>query len=242
MLSFGLTGTAGALDFNGNGTVSPQMDISGEAVVEAETSAPLVALFGLTPPVSDDQPARLDIKAAGTASDGVMADAALQVFGARLDYRGTFSPMSPGFGIDGKLTLRSTDVSHLAAATGIPLAAAPKGVLVVDSAISGTGKGWTLPDLSGRLDGKTFSGKLEFDSAFKFSGEFSPDTIALRDVLAPVFLSWSGAATDIESSFASGLPLGLLGEIWIRPKTLQIHDSFAAKGAEIGRASCRERV
>ena len=237
ILTFGLDGTAGALSFNGSGTISPQMDISGEAVVEAQSSGPLAALIGLTPAGSDEQAARLEIKAAGTASDGVMADAALQAFGARLDYRGTFNPLSPGFGIDGKLALRSTDVSHLAAASGVPLAAGPQGVLVVDSGLSGSEKGWALPDLSGRLDGKTFSGKLEFDPKFKFTGEFSPDSITMRDVLAPVFLGWSGLAADLESSFAAGLPFGLLGEIWIRPKTLQIHDNFAVRGAEIGIAA-----
>ena len=110
----------------------------------------------------------------------------------------------------------------------------PGGVLVADSSITGNASGWKLGDLQGRLADGKFSGKAEFNAARQVNGQFETGPLALMDVLAPIFLNWTGAVPDLETAFASSLPFGLTGEIWIRPETLQVHQHFAARGAEIG--------
>ncbi len=233
-LDFNLNGTAGVFGFNARGVVGPLLDISGEAMLSSPDSSALAAMLGLTEATPDGQAARLDIKAAGTAKTGFMADAALQIFGARLDYRGTVNPLAADFGLGGRLALRSTDVTPLAMASGLPAAQVPAGVLVVDANLATSGAGWSITDLAGRLDGKQFSGEFDLSSARHITGQFETPSLALVDVLAPVFLSWSGAVPDLETAFAARLPFGLTGEIWIRPKMLRVHRHFAARDAEIG--------
>ena len=233
-LDFNLDGKAGVFGFNAKGVLGPLLDISGEAVLSSPDSSALAALLGLTEATSDGQAARLDIKAAGTAKTGFMADAALQIFGTRLNYRGTVNPLAADFGLGGKLALRSTDVTPLALASGLPVAHVPGGVLVVDASLAASGGGWSMTELAGRLDGEQFSGELDLNAARHVTGQFETPSLALIDVLSPVFLGWSGAAPDLETAFAGRLPFGVTGEIWIRPKTLRVHQNFAARDAEIG--------
>jgi hypothetical protein len=182
----------------------------------------------------DDLPARVSFKAAGTAKDGFMADAAMQVFGARLDYRGSVNPFSPGYGVDGTLALRSTDVTQLLAASGMPHQLGPGAVLVVDSGIASSATGWKLPNVTGRLNEAKFNASLEVTPELRVNGQVETGALSLPDVLAPVFLSWTGAGPDLETAFAARLPFGLTGEFWLRPNTLQVHQHFAASDAEVG--------
>ena len=233
-VSFGLEGTAGAMRFNGSGSIGPQLDIAGEMVITSLTSGPMAGLLGLVPMADDDLPARVSFKAAGTAKDGFMADAAMQVFGARLDYRGSVNPFSPGYGVDGTLALRSTDVTQLLAASGMPHQLGPGAVLVVDSGIASSATGWKLPNVTGRLNEAKFNASLEVTPELRVNGQVETGALSLPDVLAPVFLSWTGAGPDLETAFAARLPFGLTGEFWLRPNTLQVHQHFAASDAEVG--------
>ncbi len=233
-VSFGLNGTAGELTLAANGTVSAKMDIGIEASVAATQSARLMALLGLEPAAEDSVPGRIEIKAAGTPKDGFMANASLQAYGARFDYQGSANPLAQGLGLDGKLTARSTSLRDLGLATGLPLATAPDGVMSLDAGIASDGATWKLTGLSGRFGDNRIEGSAEVDAARKLSAQITFGRIALIDVLATAFLNWTGAAPDIETAFAPGFPFGLTGEVWLRPETLQVHQHFEAKGAEIG--------
>jgi uncharacterized protein involved in outer membrane biogenesis len=233
-LDFNIEGKAGVFGFNAKGAVGAAMDISGEAMLTSPNSSALAGLLDLMEPSPDGLAASLEIKAAGTGKDGFMADAALKMFGARLDYRGTFNPLAEGFGLGGKLAVRSTESSLLLQASGLPVSQLPDGVLVVDAGVASTAAGWAITDLAGRLDGAQFSGAFDVSSSRHVTGQFEMSALPLVDVLAPVFLNWSGAVPDLETAFAARLPLGLTGEIWIRPKILHVHQNFAARDAEIG--------
>ncbi len=233
-ISFSLNGTAGELTMSGNGTVSARMDMSAEAAVTSLHSARLAALFGLEPVAEDTAPGRIDFKAAGTPKDGFMANASLQAYGARFDYQGNVNPLSAGFGLDGKLSARSTDMRGLAEAAGLPVSALPEGVMSIESAIVSEGTAWKLPAISGRFGDNRIGGSAEFDAARAVKAQITLGRLALLDVLAPVFVNWTGANPDLETSFSSGFPFGLTGEVWIRPEVLQVHQHFMARGAEIG--------
>jgi hypothetical protein len=236
-VDFSLVGTAGELTLSATGAISDMRDVSGEIAVSSKTSGRLVTLLGIEPAVQGGDPGRLVIKAAGTPADGYMADASIQAYGARADYRGSLDPWRPGLGLEGKVSLRSTDAGVLFEATGIPISALPHEVLVIDAAIAGKDAGWSLSDVTGRLGEAPISGNVTVDSAGKVDGRFETGPLSLADVLAPVFVAWSGAKPDLEASFSASLPFGLTGELWIKPDKLKITEQFTARDAEIGIAA-----
>jgi hypothetical protein len=233
-ISFGLNGKAGQLTIDAKGNVSARMDIGIEASVASAQSARLMALMGLEPALGDSAPGRIEFKAAGTPKDGFMTNASLQAYGARFDYQGSIDPKAQGFGLEGKLTARSAGMGDLVAAMGLPLSTAPDDVMSVDADIVTEGTTWKLSEIAGRFGDNRIEGSAELDAARKLSAQISLGQISLVDVLAPAFLSWTGARPDIETSFSSSFPFGLTGEVWIRPETLQVHQHFLARGAELG--------
>ena len=233
-LSFGLDGTAGQLTLSGTGTAGPGAAISGDVKVSAPSSGRIMALFGLAPVGEDTAPGAVQVQAAGTLTDGFMANATVQAYGARLDYRGSANPLAAGLGLDGKLSLRSTDASGLIRATGIPASTVPGGVLVADTDISATPAGWSFKAFEGRLGPDEFKGEATLDAARKLEAHVEAGALKLTDVLAATFLDWSGAGPSLETGFASTLPFGITGEVWIKSSVLEVHPHFTAPGAEIG--------
>jgi hypothetical protein len=66
--------------------------------------------------------------------------------------------------------------------------------------------------------------------------------ISLLNVVAPVFLPWNGGASILEETFAKTLPFGLTGEVWVRPKSLEIYPGLAVSNAEIGITATTEET
>ena len=233
-ITFDLDGTAGLLTLSGNGAAEPDAGVSGSVKIMTPRSTRLMALFGLSPTAEDSQPGQIEVQAAGTLKDGFMANASLQAFGARLDYRGPVNPAAQMMGLDGRLSLRSTNATALLAAAGIPVRELPGGVLVADSDIKADDGTMKFASISGRLGQEKFSGSANVDQQGKLDARFETGPLKLIDVLAATFLDWSGAAPDIERNFAAAIPFGLTGEMWIKPSALEIHPHFSARHAEIG--------
>ena len=60
--------------------------------------------------------------------------------------------------------------------------------------------------------------------------------------MAPVFLPWNGRAATLEETFAKTLPFGLTGEVWVRPKTLEVYPGLAVSDAQIGITATAEET
>ncbi len=240
--SFDIGGAAGKLTLKSSGTVSARTDVAAKVDLATPDSATLLALFGIPALQPDTQPGGLRIDVAGTPADGYLADAQLTAYGARIAYQGSVNPMSPGFGLDGKASLRSTDASSLAAATGLPLRQLPQGVLTADSPLTFSNGQWVLGAIDGRLGTSPFKGRASLDPALALDAQFETGEVDLTDVLAAGFLGWSGAGPDLETGFAAAAPFGLTGQVWIKPKLLTISTDFAATGAEIGFEAAQGRM
>ena len=241
-ISFSLDGNAGQLALSGNGTAEPDASLSGSVKINAPSSARLMAMLGLSPSGTDSQPGQIDVQAAGTMKDGFMANASVQAYGARLDYQGPVNPAAQMLGLDGRLSLRSTDVTMLLAAAGLPVSQLPDGVLVADAALKSENGGLKLGSVSGRLGQEKFSGTAALDPQGKLDAHIETGRLRLMDVLAATFLDWTGAAPDIERNFASALPFGITGEMWIKPSALEIHPHFSARDAEIGIIADKDKI
>ena len=232
-----LDGTAGALTVSGTGRSAPGETLSGSFKVSAPNSARILSIFGLSALAPDAEPGSLELEAQGTLADGFNAIATLQAYGGRLDYQGKANPAAAGFGLDGKLALRTADAAPLIAATGIPVSAADAGALVLDAPVVWQDGKWTAQSIEGRLGSSSFSGAASLTPGLEADARITTGPLTLADVLGASLLDWSGGAPDVERSFAPALPFGLTGQIWITPSELGVHPHFTARNAEVGIAA-----
>jgi hypothetical protein len=58
--------------------------------------------------------------------------------------------------------------------------------------------------------------------------------LRLRDLMGAAFVDWSGPVAGPETGFATALPLGLTGQLWLTPSALEVHRHFTAKSASVG--------
>ena len=234
LTTLNLAGTAGALTLSASGNIAPDLAISGTARVDAPSSAPILRLVGLTPAGQDAMPGSLAITAKGGVAAGFDTTATLQALGGRLDYRGAFNPLGEGYGLSGKLSLRATDAGPLLAATGLPVAADDSGVLSADAAVAwGAGK-WSLAGIDGRFGTAPFSGEASLTPAMVLDGRLDTGPLRLRDLMSCAFLDWSGPASGLETGFATQLPFGITGQLWLTPSALEVHRHFMAPSASVG--------
>ncbi len=226
-------GTAGQLTVSASGTVAPDMTLTGQTKIEAPTSARIFSLLGLAPAQPDAMPGSIAVDAAGSVAAGFTGTATLQALGGRLDYRGGFSLLAEGYGVNGSLSLRATDAALLFAAAGLPVTSGG-GVLVADAPVAwGDGK-WSSSAIAGRLGTAPFEGEASLTPGRVLDGRFQTGALRLRDLMAATFLDWSGSATGPGAGFASALPFGITGQLWITPSAIEVHPHFTAGSAEIG--------
>jgi hypothetical protein len=227
-------GTAGKLTVSGTGRVGADMVMTGDLKLDSPGSAPILALFGQSLAEDDTLPSSLALSAAGRLTEGLEASGMLQALGARLDYQGRFNPAAEGYGLDGKLSLRSTDARPLAAWAGLPAPLAGAKVLVADTPLIWRDGKWDLQEIAGRFGPETFGGALSLTPERVIDGRFTSGPVMLRDLLAAAFLEWTGPEAGLETAFADGLPAGLSGRIWLTPAVLDLHPNLAVRNAEIG--------
>lgn len=232
--TFKLNGTAGALTVTGDGRSDPGQRLSGSFKVSAPNSARILSMFGLSALAPDAEPGSIELQAEGTLSDGFNTIATLQAYGGRLDYQGKANPAAEGFGLDGKLALRTADATPLIAATGLPVSAVEGGALVLDAPVLWQDGKWTAQKVEGRLGSSSFSGAASLSPALDADARFQTGPLTFADILGASFLEWSGGAPDVERSFASSLPFGITGQIWITPSALEVSPHFTARNAEVG--------
>ena len=229
-----LDGKAGDISLTGQGRSTSGNGLSGAVRLDAPRSAPILALFGVETAAGDMFPGSLSLQVSGSAEQGFTGTAALQGLGASLDYEGQLNPQMPGFGLDGKLRLRSTDSAPLVAAAGLPASPGAGSALVVEAPVSWSGGKWQLTDLSGRLGLEEFTGAFNVTPDGVLDGRFASGPLTLRDVLAVSFLEWSGSAVSLETGFAGQLPFGLTGQVWLTPATLTLYPGREIRTPEIG--------
>lgn len=242
---FDLTGSSGDLTISASGSLSgstafESVHLSGSAELKAQSSSSLARLAGLLPITTDQSPARAIVTGSGSLTEGFLADVKLEAYGARLGFNGTLGGTAAA--TNGKLSLRSTDISRLFAAMGVPSAELPTGVLLLDSQVTSKAGGLSLPDIAGRFGTTKVGGQLDWGADGRITGNLDTGPLVLGDILAAAFLTWNGLPFELNASLTANLPLGLKGEIWIRPESLRIHHTHSASEVQIGITAGAEEI
>ncbi len=234
LASIALKGKAGDLDVAVAGTLQNGRDFAGTAELESPTSAAIVRLLGFSPAAADVSPGRMVVTADGNMKQGFKAGIQAQLYGTRFDFDGRIGVGDDRRTLDGKASARSTDMSLLVAATGLPAANRPSGILVLDAEIESYGGESISAAIDGRAGASRLAGNLALSRDGKITGNLETGDLAIVDVLAATLFPWSGRAPEIDTAFAAGSPLGLTGEIWIAPKSLRLEEGIDASDVQIG--------
>lgn len=227
-------GTAGQFTLTASGSAAPDNTVSGSARIDAPGSAPVLSLLGLTPAGHDTMPGSLSFDARGSMAAGFTASVTLQALGGRLDYEGAVDPLAAGYGLAGKLAVRATDAAPLFAASGMPVADYAGGVLVGDAGLAWSDGKWSLTGIDGRLGASPFRGTASLTPAMALDASLDTGPLRLGDLMAGAFLDWSGPADGTDTGFATALPFGLTGRLWLTPSALEVHRHFVAQSASVG--------
>ncbi|MBL8905723.1 MAG: hypothetical protein JNM20_03500, partial [Rhizobiales bacterium] len=218
--SYGLAGSAAlALTGDGIGQVSASLDVA------TETSTALARLGGLTPLAAVESPGRLLINASGELKTGVEVDVQASLFDAKFGYRGRLTESDAGIATQGRGGFNADRPGALLKAIGLSWPAS--GLFSVETDISTMADTISLEGIQGVAGQERLTGHLTVTGR-EVKGEITGGALALSDLLAATLLPWTGDTPDPEGPFARGLPLGLTGEVWIKP-----HRLFIAGGAEI---------
>jgi len=237
-----IKGKTGDLGIAAAGTLQGGRDIAGTADLESPTSAAIVRLLGLTPAAADVSPGRVVASVDGNPQQGFKTGIQAQLFGSQFDFDGRIGIGANRLALDGKASVRSTDMSLLVAMTGLPVAMRPSGVLVLEAEIESYGGESISAVIDGRAGASRLAGNLAVGLDGKITGNFETGDLALTDVLGAAFFAWTGRAPVIDTAFAAGLPLGLTGEIWIAPNSLRVHEGFDASDVQIGVTATAEET
>ncbi|MCB1379445.1 MAG: AsmA family protein [Alphaproteobacteria bacterium] len=244
---FDVEGNAGDIAITASGQVrhagSPKgAEISLAGDIRTASSGRLAAMAGLAPAAADNFPGRMAVTLSGTLADGFAADLQVDAYGGRHAYVGQMKPMAPGWGLDGKLSLRFTELTSVGAALGLPVDLPQSAVMVMDAALSSDAEALRISGIDGRVGTSPVTGEITIATGGKVTANVETGELAVADVLGLALLDWSGNRAGLESAFATALPFGLTGEIWITPSALQVHAPFVAKEAQIGMTASTDEI
>jgi hypothetical protein len=236
---FSVNGMMGEFTIASDGSIVPALDlartaINGSAEINSTSSAALVNLYGGAIGQADAIPARLVLTADGNFSDNFLVDVTTEAYRSAAHFAGKLNPMAAAYGMNGDLTFKTRDAKDLLTALQIPSSAAFTGALTLGGKVVTAGNKVSFDEVEGKFAGVAFAGFAAVEDNQRISGDFSVDQVSLTRLMAPVFLPWNGKPSSLEQTFAKALPLGLTGEVWVRPKKLTVYPGLDVGDAQIG--------
>jgi hypothetical protein len=237
-LGFSVAGTSGDLTINSDGSFVAQaskgLSLNGSAEIASGSSASVVRLFGARPAAADSQAAHLVVTVDGLLSEGFITDLSGNAYGTEFHYAGQFKPQAEALGINGSVSLRSADLSDLITALQMPRAPGAAGSGSLQARLKAEGAKLTASDMTGVWAGSAFSGTAALEPGPVVHGDLTVEQAAVLPLMAQTFLPWNGKDASLDEILNSSLPLGVAGEIWIRPKHLTIYPGYVLDDAQIG--------
>ena len=244
---FDINGKVGDLTVTSNGSFMLATGMAGTSLkgvteISSPSSATLFNLFGGATETADAIPARAVLTGDGVFHDNFQVDLQGEVYRSTLRFRGSMNPDAAGLALDGDLTVQSSEAKDMLAALKIPTFASSGGQLSFATKISTAGNTQSFDSIEAKLADLTISGSAVLENQERLTGDFSVGDVSLMNVMAPVFLPWTGRTATLEDSFARNWPFGLTGEVWVRPNSLEIYPGLAVGDAQIGISATAEET
>ncbi len=237
-VTFEVLGQSGALQISASGDIKDVTQGLGATFglateVSSTSSAELVKLFGIDALVPGAV-GKIDLTALGSTAKGFKSVVNANLFGAQIDYDGTYEPEDGLPKLDGKFSVAAVDGTLLGQALGLPLENALAGPLKINAVLRTKDNSIGTSQLFAEIAGQTVSGQLGLDAENKFSTDLVVPSLQLKNVLALSLLNWSGYDGLLEHSFVDQKSALKSAEIWVRPTVLKTGLGPDLKDAVVG--------
>jgi hypothetical protein len=158
----------------------------------------------------------------------------MKALGAVAELKGTASLEQHYWGLAGKLSAMADDGKALLEAFGIPLPTAQGQALNVSLLLAPKDGALNLIDIAAVAGGRNISGSGELTREGRVQLDLETDVLSVNDALALAFMPWRGAPTDLEQRFAAPADTPFAGEIFLKPKLLELPFGGQATEAVVG--------
>lgn len=236
-LKLAVAGSSGDFAISGDGVIGAQrfdnMTFQGSLQLKNPQSAPLWKLLAGTDMGSDSYASRLELQLDGSWKGDVKTKSDVELYGTTLGFEGVITPLAGA--ADGAVKASSADVTPLLKAMGVPLLPTDAGG---PFSFNSTGRlkyaadTIDLTSLSGAWNEGPVSGELHLSHDRQLTGELDVAKVSLLQAAAFGFLPWNGTAS-FESLFGGTAPVGVSGEVWLRPKQLEFYPGLVTADGQI---------
>ncbi len=213
---------AGGLAFKGSGNVS------------SAGSGELWQLLGGTAQAADRQRASVSVTADGSTLAGFKTEVMLDLYGTQGSFAGTANLSASPPMAQGKVQIAAGNIVTLAQVIGLPLVDQQSAAFKASADLKMIGSDKIVEGIEGALDGEPLSGSIRLANGREISGELTVARASIAQGLAAALLPWNGEVASSESLFASQPPFGISGELWIRPKVMDVYPGYSVPDGQIG--------
>lgn len=205
------------------------LKIAAEARIGSSSSAELWRLMGGNPRGETGPQSELTMRLNGLLGGDLQLSANANLQNAKFDYEGTLTTT----GGTGNVSLQSDEPEALLRMIGVPLADGGVAAVSLKAKLALGPEKIALTDIAGSAAGGPLTGHLTVMGK-TLAGEVSIERLSLVQALAAAFLPWDGAPASAESLIAAQAPFGLTGEVWLRPKLLDVYPGYTVPDGQIG--------
>lgn len=237
--SIGLSahGSSGPFSIELDGTLSEVLSetvrINAGGRIDSRNAADLWRLLGGDPKGPDGPAGALTLQVDGFVGGDMKVATETSLQGAKIAYRGSLVTASPAYSGEGDLSLDSEDSTGLLRMLGMAIVEERLPAISAKSKVSFGAEGVSLSGISGTAAGGPIAGELKL-AGDTLSGDISIERMVLSQALAAVFLPWDGDKASSESLLAAAPPFGLKGELWIKPRLLDVYPGYTVPDGQIG--------
>jgi AsmA family/AsmA-like C-terminal region len=233
-------GTSGAFRLNGTGEVQNFSqrrfaDLQFDVSVGAADSGKLLSLFSVPVVHEKTGEGQLRISGQGSFGGGIKMKASLAALSVLADFKGEmFMQADDGYRVSGQTSFIAQDPETVVRALGIPIVDVATQPISLNATLNVGPAGIDLGSITGRLGEQAVAGTVRISADNRLSANIDVERAAFRDVIAMIMMGWRSKLPGFDDPFASELPFGIKGELWLRPKLLALWSDDTANEAVIG--------
>ena len=225
-VTFGTTGTSGPIQISASGDVKSMSKgrdatIGLSAELNAAEGGDLSRMLGFTPQIASTGPGKISVVATGEIATGYQTAIRGSFFGAELGFDGKYKPAEKIPNLDGVASLTAKDGTMFGRALGLEHTSLFNGAIDSKANFSVEDQKLEMKSFIGRLGGQAVTGEGSLGSDGSINANFTFENLDLPTVLASVFMPWRNTLPALDDGFATPVPEGWHGEVWLRPAALE---------------------
>jgi AsmA family/AsmA-like C-terminal region len=218
-----ITGTSGPLKLIGSATATDLLAKGGatlglSATASSADARDVMKLLGWAPFGPEAGDGQVSLTMQGQASENLRTVVDFEGLGASAVFDGKVRPASPFMGLSGTLQVNADNSTGLLASLGSPIAGG--GPLSLSALLVPDSDAVSAQKLQLTVSGQTLTGSGRISANHTIKLDLAGGTLRMADLAGLALAPWNGEGAFPSGRFAASWPLGLMGEIILKPVSL----------------------